>query len=196
MPVLDSRILAFQVSNRLTDAPTGTRIELMCRMAQFFKPDVSAEECIEAILAVDTDRRMLAEPYEHLPVARKWWTEIVEHKPNPEVWEGDAMWETPKTHHRLVRRLKQETAPKLHPVCSHCNDTHKMELHDATVMCTRCPIPCRKCQVGGNGPYCTTTPCGCECHGHKTDLRNERGTPIAGDRLSRDSDLDFPKRDR
>ena len=55
------------------------------------------------------------------------------------------------------------------PVCSTCNDTHFMDLHDFTegvrrVPCTRCPVPCRKCRQKGTGPYCGETPCSCECH--------------------------------
>jgi hypothetical protein len=50
-------------------------------------------------------------------------------------------------------------------VCSTCNDTHLMSLGDDEVMCTRCPRPCQKCRVGGNGAYCSTTPCACDCHG-------------------------------
>jgi chromosome segregation ATPase len=50
-------------------------------------------------------------------------------------------------------------------VCSTCNDTHLMSLGDDEVMCTRCPRPCQKCRAGGNGAYCSTTPCACDCHG-------------------------------
>lgn len=52
------------------------------------------------------------------------------------------------------------------PVCSTCNDTHRMPFGEdhADVMCTRCPTPCRRCRAGGNGPYCATTPCACLCH--------------------------------
>jgi hypothetical protein len=50
------------------------------------------------------------------------------------------------------------------PVCSVCNDTHRMELRDRDVMCTHCPTPCQDCRAGGNGPYCETTPCSCSCH--------------------------------
>jgi hypothetical protein len=46
-------------------------------------------------------------------------------------------------------------------VCDTCNDTHRMSLGDRTVMCTRCPTPCEKCRAG---PYCTSTPCYCDCH--------------------------------
>lgn len=59
-------------------------------------------------------------------------------------------------------------------VCTQCNDTHRMTLHDdddeeRLVMCTRCPSPCDKC--GQGGPYCVKTPCPCDCHirtGEKT----------------------------
>lgn len=52
-------------------------------------------------------------------------------------------------------------------VCSTCNDTHGMELNGVIVMCTRCPTPCQQCRSGGNGPYCETTPCECDCHKRK-----------------------------
>jgi hypothetical protein len=50
------------------------------------------------------------------------------------------------------------------PVCSTCGDTHRMQLGERTVMCTRCPTPCEHCQAKPQGPYCATTPCPCECH--------------------------------
>lgn len=55
------------------------------------------------------------------------------------------------------------------PVCSTCEDTHLMPLgEDRQVMCTRCPVPCRKCATdNGVGAYCSTTPCGCGCHKNK-----------------------------
>ncbi len=57
----------------------------------------------------------------------------------------------------------RDNVPK--PVCDTCNDTHMMSFHeDEYVMCTRCPVPCQKCRQGGNGPYCTHTPCDCACH--------------------------------
>lgn len=46
-------------------------------------------------------------------------------------------------------------------VCDTCKDTHRMSLNDKTVMCTKCPTPCEQCR---SGPYCTETPCYCECH--------------------------------
>lgn len=51
-------------------------------------------------------------------------------------------------------------------VCKQCNDTHKMWHHrqEREVPCTHCPRPCDKCRHGGNGAYCTTTPCPCACH--------------------------------
>lgn len=53
--------------------------------------------------------------------------------------------------------------------CKVCRDTHTMTLRedgheDREVMCTHCPTPCQKCRSGGNGPYCTSTPCECTCH--------------------------------
>jgi hypothetical protein len=55
------------------------------------------------------------------------------------------------------------------PICSTCNDTHRMTLQrdgheDQVVMCTFCPVPCQKCRENGNGPFCGTTPCACDCH--------------------------------
>ena len=53
------------------------------------------------------------------------------------------------------------------PVCSTCNDTHRMlapEDVGGDWMCTHCPVPCSKCRQGGRGPYCATTPCACVCH--------------------------------
>jgi hypothetical protein len=62
--------------------------------------------------------------------------------------------------------LAADDAPRgVGRVCSTCNDTHLMPLGDDEVMCTRCPRPCQKCRVGGNGAYCSTTPCACDCHG-------------------------------
>lgn len=58
-------------------------------------------------------------------------------------------------------------------VCSVCKDTHMMwhtEL-ERNVMCTSCPTPCKGCQNNGTGPYCTTTPCYCECHKDPVTLR-------------------------
>ena len=51
------------------------------------------------------------------------------------------------------------------PVCSLCNDTHRMELCDREVPCTHCPTPCMICASDvGRGAYCATTPCTCGCH--------------------------------
>lgn len=64
---------------------------------------------------------------------------------------------------RLVEaRLRLDAKPT--PVCSQCNDTHWVETEYGKRMCQYCPIPCQKCRVGGNGPFCETTPCSCECH--------------------------------
>lgn len=51
-------------------------------------------------------------------------------------------------------------------MCTACNDTHRLRLFSTgdIVMCTQCPIPCQECRAGGNGPYCASTPCTCECH--------------------------------
>lgn len=60
-------------------------------------------------------------------------------------------------------------------VCKTCNDTHRMTLSDGAeggdsrkVICTRCPVPCQRCRVGGNGPYCESMPCACACHDETT----------------------------
>lgn len=52
------------------------------------------------------------------------------------------------------------------PVCRRCGDTHTVwDSHtERMVMCTACPVPCEKCRKDGNGPYCATTPCTCDCH--------------------------------
>lgn len=54
------------------------------------------------------------------------------------------------------------------PTCETCQDTHRMELRDREVPCTRCPTPCEKCRSRtpgfGPGAYCGTTPCACGCH--------------------------------
>jgi len=68
--------------------------------------------------------------------------------------------------------------PMADPVCSTCNDTHRMTLGDSEVMCTHCPTPCDSCRSRGpgqaGGPYCATKPCACACHGqggpHLRDL--------------------------
>src|SRR5690242_17955735 len=62
------------------------------------------------------------------------------------------------------------TVERVPVVCSTCDDTHEMTLHrpngdERKVMCTSCPVPCERCRAGGNGPYCTTPRCACDCHG-------------------------------
>lgn len=50
-------------------------------------------------------------------------------------------------------------------VCEVCNDTHMMPYGERRVMCTYCPVPCRKCACdSGRGAFCETTPCDCDCH--------------------------------
>jgi hypothetical protein len=51
-----------------------------------------------------------------------------------------------------------------HVPCTHCGDTHTMQLEDSSVMCTWCPVPCQNCRAGGFGAYCAETPCLCDCH--------------------------------
>jgi hypothetical protein len=53
--------------------------------------------------------------------------------------------------------------PQRKPVCSTCNDTHRMQLRDGSVMCTACPVPCRVCRDDRRA-YCAETPCPCDCH--------------------------------
>jgi hypothetical protein len=65
---------------------------------------------------------------------------------------------------RAADRDVVEQPRKAEPVCKTCNDTHRMSLDGRWVMCTRCPLPCQRCRFGGNGPYCETTPCACDCH--------------------------------
>lgn len=68
----------------------------------------------------------------------------------------------------VMAALQPLTAGFYKAVCATCNDTHTMQLGDATVGCTRCPTPCEKCRShpSGHGPgaYCTFTPCPCSCH--------------------------------
>lgn len=64
---------------------------------------------------------------------------------------------------------KPRLVPDAEPVCSVCRDTHLMPWttdsgDKTTAMCTRCPVPCQLCRQGGNGPYCESTPCDCNCH--------------------------------
>jgi hypothetical protein len=66
---------------------------------------------------------------------------------------------------RVAEALARKTpTPDPAPVCSTCDDTHMMALRDRDVMCTFCPLPCQACRTGGNGPFCSSTPCACECH--------------------------------
>ncbi len=64
----------------------------------------------------------------------------------------------------LIGMLFGEAKPK--PVCSHCNDTHRMLLEEQgrEVMCTHCPTPCQACRKDGNGAYCAEAQCPCACH--------------------------------
>lgn len=59
--------------------------------------------------------------------------------------------------------------------CQTCNDTHRMPLGDRQVLCTRCPRPCRDCARGGNGAYCSETPCSCQCHRMPTAVSRADG---------------------
>jgi hypothetical protein len=64
-------------------------------------------------------------------------------------------------------REKESEPGATPPVCSTCNDTHRMTLGERLghVPCTHCPRPCRAC-AGDNGrlAYCAKTPCPCACH--------------------------------
>jgi hypothetical protein len=65
-------------------------------------------------------------------------------------------------------------------VCTTCNDTHMMQFGERhPVTCTRCPVPCQKCRAGGNGPFCSRTPCACSCHAN--DWRYRKAPPPAPD---------------
>lgn len=52
------------------------------------------------------------------------------------------------------------------PVCRRCGDTHAVwdSQIERMVMCTACPVPCDKCRKDGNGAYCDTPHCPCDCH--------------------------------
>ncbi len=53
------------------------------------------------------------------------------------------------------------------PICSVCNDTHRVpapEDRGGEWMCTSCPVPCQACRAGGTGPFCEKAPCACACH--------------------------------
>lgn len=69
-----------------------------------------------------------------------------------------------------VQEIAATRTTKPKPVCDSCHDTH--EVHNngrgVTVMCTRCPVPCRTCATdNGRGAYCASTPCACSCHKNK-----------------------------
>lgn len=70
------------------------------------------------------------------------------------------------------------------PVCSTCNDTHRMTLRDRDVMCTRCPTPCQGCRAGGTGAFCATTPCACRCHTARGQRRpGTAASPVTDDEI-------------
>lgn len=64
----------------------------------------------------------------------------------------------------IARVITEHHADVRKPVCEQCGDTHQMELRGAIVACTRCPVPCEKCRMGGTGAFCEHTPCACACH--------------------------------
>lgn len=71
-----------------------------------------------------------------------------------------------------VRASDDAERARTGPACTTCDDTHRMTLRDAEVMCTRCPTPCHDCAgEHGRGGYCATTPCRCECHARKAGAR-------------------------
>lgn len=52
------------------------------------------------------------------------------------------------------------------PVCLRCLDSRRMWLGGYSVLCTRCPTPCDRCNNGGG--FCIVTHCGCTCHERKS----------------------------
>lgn len=62
-----------------------------------------------------------------------------------------------------VEKMADEAERKPEPVCSVCQDTHRMELRGDAVPCTHCLTPCDACR-GGRGGFCEQTPCACRCH--------------------------------
>jgi hypothetical protein len=73
-----------------------------------------------------------------------------------------------ETHSAVSENLRKSAFKKAKeietPVCRICKDSHRMSYGGQLVMCTFCPTPCRDCQSTGRYPYCTKTPCDCECH--------------------------------
>jgi hypothetical protein len=68
------------------------------------------------------------------------------------------------------------------PICSACNDTHRMKTRPEWA-CTSCPTPCQKCRQGGNGPFCEKTPCACTCHATQHQYAGRRSAgPTGGQR--------------
>lgn len=60
--------------------------------------------------------------------------------------------------------MSRESMQPIKPVCSTCNDTHWVDTERGRQLCQHCPVPCQSCREGGNGPFCSETPCSCECH--------------------------------
>ncbi len=60
----------------------------------------------------------------------------------------------------------EATGPSTAPICSACNDTHRMKSRPEWA-CTSCPSPCQKCRQGGTGAFCEKTPCACACHANQ-----------------------------
>jgi hypothetical protein len=79
---------------------------------------------------------------------------------------------------RALNRREPQTGERKVTVCNSCNDTHWVDTARGRHMCTRCPVPCQRCRVGGNGAFCAATPCACACH-VRNELRAEqaKGTP-------------------
>lgn len=63
-------------------------------------------------------------------------------------------------------QVRGEEVVKPEAVCKICNDAHQMHFEETGTdrLCTHCPTPCQNCRAGGDGPYCETTPCPCDCH--------------------------------
>lgn len=75
------------------------------------------------------------------------------------------------------------------PVCTRCNDTHRMQLGDREVACTFCPVPCQKCRGGGGlDAYCGAWPCPCACHG-----KPALAAPPPGEGGAREPEQDEPQ---
>ena len=57
-------------------------------------------------------------------------------------------------------------------VCQTCEDTHQVwsSKREQYQMCGSCPFPCQGCRANGEGAYCRSTPCDCQCHQKNEEL--------------------------